>query len=132
MLKVKIVGDSYALLSGGADAAEGGTVALRLPSVGTVASVLVNGRAFSASNAVCRLPVTAFQTGVNRLALRREDGSTLPAEGIRLTGGLFSPAGAELSDLIAAFDRRFAELARATADLAARVKTLEDDSGILP
>ena len=129
-MKSKPVGDSYALLSGGADTGENGTVSITLP-VG-IAAVSVNGRAFPASGSVCRLPVTAFKTGVNRLTLRRADGKSIPSEGIRLTGGLFSPAGAELSDLIAAFDSRFAELAGSIASLSARVKNLEDDTGILP
>ena len=132
MLKVKIVGDSFALLSGGSETGEGGAIALSLPAGDTVASVSVNGRAFPVSGGVARLSVTAFRTGVNRIALRREDGRTLPAEGIRLTGGLFSPAGAELSDVIAAFDSRFAEFARAQAELSARVTDLENDFGILP
>ena len=129
-MKSKPVGDSYALLSGGADTGENGTVSITLP-VG-IAAVSVNGRAFPAAGSVCRLPVTAFKTGVNRLTLRRADGKSIPSEGIRLTGGLFSPAGAELSDLIAAFDSRFAELAGSIASLSARVKNLEDDTGILP
>ena len=132
MLKVKIVGDSFALLSGGSETGEGGAIALSLPAGDAVAAVSVNGRAFPASGSVCRLPVTAFKTGVNRIALRRKDGRTLPAEGIRLTGGLFSPVGAELADVITAFDKRFAELATAQAELSARVTDLENDTGILP
>ena len=130
MLKVKMVGDSYALLTGGADTGENGTVGLSLPA--GIAAVRVNGRSFPAANAVAFVPVTAFKIGVNRLTLRRADGKNIPSEGVRLTGGLFSPAGAELPDLIAAFDRRFAELSESLADLAARVKNLEDDTGILP
>ena len=130
MLKTKLVGDSYALLTGGADTGENGTVELSLPS--GITAVAVNGRAFPAAGSVCRMPVTAFKTGVNRLTLRRTDGKPIPSEAIRLTGGLFSPAGADLPDLIAAFDARFAELAGVIASLSARVKNLEDDTGILP
>ena len=82
MLKVKIVGDSFALLSGGSETGEGGAIALSLPAGDAVASVTVNGRAFPAAGPILRLPVTAFKTGVNRIALRRKDGRTLPAEGM--------------------------------------------------
>ena len=64
--------------------------------------------------------------------ISQTDGKPIPSEAIRLTGGLFSPAGADLPDLIAAFDARFAELAGVIASLSARVKNLEDDTGILP
>ena len=132
MLKIKIIGDSYALISGKSDPGENGFLPLRLNGERTVGTLFLNGRAFPVSDGVCRVPVTAFQTGSNRVALRLSDGKTVPSEGIRLTGGLFSPAGAELSDVIAAFDSRFAEFARAQAELSARVTDLENDFGILP
>ena len=132
MLKVKFIGDSYALLSGGCDPGESGMLAFRLPAGESVASLLVNGSAYSASGAVCRVPVTAFKTGSNRLSVRLTDGGTIPAEGVRLTGGLFSPEGASVPDVIAACDKRFSALSRRIADLTERVKTLEEDTGILP
>lgn len=132
MMKIKIIGDSYALLSGGYDPGESGALTFRLPEAGEITALTVNGRAYPATGAVCRVPVTAFQTGSNRLSLRRADGRVIPAEGVRLTGGLFSPEGASVPDLIAACDKRFAALDRAIASLTSRVKNLEEDSGILP
>ena len=132
MLKVKFIGDSYALLSGGCDPGEAGMLTFRLPEGESVASLLVNGSSYPAAGAVCRVPVTAFKTGSNRLSVRLTDGGTVPAEGVRLTGGLFSPEGAGVPDVIAACDKRFAAFASAFADLTARVKTLEEDTGILP
>ena len=95
MLKIKLVGDSYALLTGGADTGENGTVELSLPS--GIAAVAVNGRAFPAAGSVCRLPVTAFKTGVNRLSLRRADGKTILQIAGKLAGKTFSGSGGVLS-----------------------------------
>lgn len=132
MMKIKTVGDSYALLVGRPDPGEGGFVSLRFGSECAFASVSVNGRRFAPSGAVFRIPVTAFRTGSNRLSLVRADGTEIPCEGIRLTGGLFSPEGATVADVIAACDARFALLTASLEKLTARVKALEDDSGILP
>ena len=131
-MKIKMIGDSYALLVGGADPGEGGFVSLRVPGDARVSRIAVNGRSFPVAGEVCRLPVTAFATGPNRIALGCQNGKTIPCEGIRLTGGLFSPEGASLSDVIAAFDRRFSLLFASLEKLSARVETLENDSGILP
>lgn len=132
MLKIKIIGDSYALISGNGDPGENGFLPLRLNGERTVGTLFLNGRAFPVSDGVCRVPVTAFQTGSNRVALRLSDGKTVPSEGIRLTGGLFSPAGAAIGDVIAACDKRFAALDAKIKELAARVGSLEEESGILP
>ncbi len=132
MMKIKFVGDSYALLSGGCDPGEAGHLTFRLPAGETVASLAVNGSAYPASGVVCRVPVTAFRTGSNRLSVRLTDGRTVPAEGVRLTGGLFSPEGASVPDVIAACDRRFAALESRIAALTERIGTLEEDTGILP
>ena len=132
MMKIKAVGDSYALLVGHPDPGEDGFLSLRVADGRTVRTLLLNGRGFSASGDRFRLPVTAFRTGSNRLALALENGTVIPCEGIRLTGGLFSPEGATVPDVIAACDARFARLAASLEQLAARVKALEDDSGILP
>ena len=131
-MKIRIIGDSYALVSGNGDPAESGFLSLRLCGEGTVGSLSVNGRAFPVSESVCRVPVTAFVTGAIRISLRRVDGWTIPSEGIRLTGGIFSPAGAEIGDVVAACDKRLSALAASLAALSARVKALEEESGILP
>lgn len=131
-MKIKTIGDSYALLVGRPDPGEGGFLTLRAEGEGAFASLSVNGRTFSPSGAVFRIPVTAFATGSNRLSLTRSDRTAIPCEGIRLTGGLFSPEGATVADVIAACDARFARLAASLDKLAARVKALEDDFGILP
>ena len=132
MMKIKPVGDSYALLSGGNDPGENGYLSLRVVGEGKVCALSVNGRAFHMTGDVVRVPVTAFKTGSNRLSVRLTDGGTIPAEGVRLTGGLFSPEGASVPDVIAACDKRFSALSRRIADLTERVKTLEEDTGILP
>lgn len=132
MLKIKFIGDSYALLFGGCDPGDGGMLTFRLPAGESVATLVVNGSAYPAAGVICRVPVTAFKTGSNRLSVRLTDGRTVPAEGIRLTGGLFSPEGAGVPDVIAACDKRFAALEKRIADLTERVKTLEEDTGILP
>ena len=131
MMKIKVIGDSYALISG-SDPGENGFLSLRVNGEESVATILVNGRAFPVSDGVCRVPVTAFLTGCNRLALRLPDGRSVPSEGIRLTGGIFSAAGAEIGDVIAACDKRFAAIEGRQKELAARVKALEEDFGILP
>ena len=132
MMKIKPVGDSYALLSGGNDPGENGYLSLRVVGEGKVGALSVNGRAFHMTGDVVRVPVTAFSVGENRVALRLPDGRTVPSEGIRLTGGLFSPAGAKTEEIVAACDKRFASIAASLAGLAARVKALEEESGILP
>ena len=132
MLKIKIIGDSYALISGNGDPGENGFLSFRMNREGVVATLSVNGRAFPVSDGVCRVPVTAFLTGSNRIVLRRSDGRVVPSEGVRLTGGLFSPAGAKTEEVIAACDKRFAALDAKIEGLAARVKSLEEDFGILP
>ena len=130
MVKIKLVGARYGLLEGSADPGERGYVRFRAEEA--VASLSVNGRAFGFSDEACRVPVTAFRIGSNRLSLRLRDGRTVPCEGIRLTGGLYSPEGATVADVIAACDRRFAILTASLSALSSRVKALEDDSGILP
>ena len=131
-MKIKIIGDSYALISGKSDPGENGFLSLNISGETTVGTLSVNGRAFPVSDGVCRVPVTAFQTGSNRISLRCPDGKTVPSEGIRLTSGLFSAAGAAIGDVIAACDKRFAALDASVKGLAARVKSLEEDFGILP
>ena len=131
-MKIKPVGDSYALLSGGNDPGENGYLSLRVVGEGKVGALSVNGRAFHMTGDVVRVPVTAFSVGENRVALRLPDGRTVPSEGIRLTGGLFSPAGVKTEEIVAACDKRFASIAASLAGLAARVKALEEESGILP
>ncbi|MBO4283258.1 MAG: hypothetical protein J5958_01420 [Clostridia bacterium] len=130
-MKIKIIGDSYALISGN-DPGENGFLPLRLLGEEPVSTLTVNGRAFPVSDGVCRVPVTAFLTGSNRIALRLSDGRAVSSEGIRLTGGVFSAAGAELGDVIAACDKRFAAVDARQRELAARVKALKEDFGILP
>lgn len=131
-MKIKLVGESYALLSGRSDPGENGYLSLRVSGEEKVGALSVNGRAFPATGEVFRVPVTAFAVGENRIALRLTDGRAVPSEGIRLTGGLFSPAGAKTEEIVAACDKRFASLSASLAGLAARVKALEDESGILP
>ena len=132
MMKIKTVGDSYALLVGRPDPGENGFLSLRVAGERTAKILYLNGRGFPCADGVFRLPVTAFCTGSNRLSLALADGGAIPCEGIRLTGGLFSPEGATVADVIAACDARFARLAASLEQLAVRVKALEDDSGILP
>ena len=132
MMKLEIIGDSYALISGNGEPGEDGTLTLHLNREDRIASLSVNGRSYPVSGKVFRVPVTAFATGPNRLALRFADGRVVPSEGIRLTGGIFFPQGAGIADVIAACDKRFAALDAALIKLAARVRSLEEDSGILP
>ena len=93
-MKIKVIGDSYALFSGGGDSCEGGNLSIRVSGGGPITALSVNGRAFSVRGEVATVPVTAFTTGSNRISLRRADGRVIPAEGLRLTGGLFYPEGA--------------------------------------
>jgi len=132
MLKYKIVGDSFALLVGGGEPGDNGFLRLGFSADARIESVIVNGLAFPGSGPTLRVPITAFAIGVNRIALRRTDGTTVPAEGIRLTGGLFVPDGAKIEDVVAVCDKRFAALDASLKELAARVGALEDESGILP
>lgn len=131
-MKIKIIGDSYALVSGKSEPGENGRLSLCVAGEENVASLSVNGRGFPVSGRVARVPVTAFATGSNRISLRRSDGRTVPCAGIRLTGGLFSPERAEIGDVIAACDKRFSALDAAVKELTARVKSLEEEFGILP
>ena len=80
MMKIKPVGDSYALLSGGNDPGENGYLSLRVVGEGKVGALSVNGRAFHMTGDVVRVPVTAFSVGENRVALRLPDGRTVPSE----------------------------------------------------
>lgn len=132
MMKLKVIGDSYALFSGGGESGEGGILSLRVVGDESIVALAVNGRAFPVHGAVSSVPVTAFQTGSNRISLHRADGRVIPAESIRLTGGLFYPEGAGVGDVIAACDKRFAALDASLRALAARVQALEEDTGILP
>ncbi|MBP5611102.1 MAG: hypothetical protein J6X72_07205 [Clostridia bacterium] len=131
MMKIKTVGDSYALISGAADPGENGRIPLRVAGEG-IAALSVNGRGFPLIDGVARVPVTAFATGSNRISLRKADGRTVPCAGIRLTGGLFSPERAEIGDVVAACDKRFSALDAAVKELTARVRSLEEEFGILP
>ena len=132
MLKYKIVGESFALLAGKGEAGENGFLTLGFPADVPIVSAKVNGCSYPTIGTTLRVPVTAFAVGVNRIALRLADGKTVPAEGIRLTGGLFVPEGAKIEDVVSALDKRLAAFGTALEKLSARLGALEEESGILP
>ena len=129
-MKYKLIGSSYAILSGEPDPGEGGILTLGFQGGEGIAAICLGGRSFPVTGKVCPIPETAFVTGPNRVSLSRSDGSTIPAEGIRLTGGLFCPEGAGTEDLIRAFDRRIDGLEKRIASLSSQFNRLSLESGL--
>ena len=129
-MKYKLIGKSYAILSGDPTPGEGGILTLSVKDGEGIAAIRINGKSFPLNEKVCAVPETAFVTGPNRVSLSRSDGAAIPAEGIRLTGGLFCPEGTGTEDLIRAFDRRIEGLEKTVASLSSRLASLSDDSGL--